>query len=422
MDISFIVAISVFLIFVALVLVSTINYFTRTPESVTIIELRDKTKSLFDILFGSSGIPTNERVTTDLYRIPLLLQETNGTNRVNEIVSLSVAFDDLCNKLMSWNNTVRVYDQQFNELPSKISYQEFCSGQWLNTSIVSFIVNISANENKKVYVYSINNTNTSAPNHNITREGYWKFDEAGGTVAKDSSGYQNNGTLTNFDFNSSSGWFNGTNCKSGSCLKFDGLDDYVSITGGTTNLPIGTTPRTVAAWVNTTMSGLGEIVSYGNTATGEAFTVGVSGAAIFVSSWGSPQYTVTATVNDGKWHHVLVTFDGTSASTYLDGVLLDTRGFSINTGSGTANIGTRISPTEYFNGTIDDVRIYNKTLTTAEIASVANATLLTVTSFPAENVTAISAAKLQNLTSRDYKEVKAILGNDFDFRVEVTQK
>ena len=194
MDVTFLVSVSLFLLLISLVLVSAINYFTRTPESATLIEIRSKTKDLFDLFFGSGGIVTNERVTTDLYRIPILLDERNGTDRTNEAVAVSIEFDDECDKIASWNNTVRVYDQQLNELPSRISYQQFCTSQWLNTSFVTFFVNMSANQKRRVYVYSINNSNTTAPNHTLTLtiKGYWKFDDASGTLARDSSGYQNN--------------------------------------------------------------------------------------------------------------------------------------------------------------------------------------------------------------------------------------
>src|SRR3989338_5835778 len=98
MDVTFLVAVSIFLVFVSLVLVSSINYFTRTPESATVIEFRNKVKNLFDIFFGSGGIAADERATVDLHTIPLLLEERNGTSLDNAIVSASVEFDDLCNK------------------------------------------------------------------------------------------------------------------------------------------------------------------------------------------------------------------------------------------------------------------------------------------------------------------------------------
>jgi len=55
--------------------------------------------------------------------------------------------------------------------------------------------------------------------------GWWNFDEDTGNIAKDSSGYGNDGTLKNFNFNDSSGWSNDTPSPSGYSLKFDGSND-----------------------------------------------------------------------------------------------------------------------------------------------------------------------------------------------------
>jgi hypothetical protein len=157
----------------------------------------------------------------------------------------------------------------------------------------------------------------------------------------------------------------------GQAFSFDGVDGYVSITTGDANLPLGTSPRTVEAWVKTTMSGLGEVFCYGAPSGGQVFDLGIWGASIFVSGWSSPQYTVSANVNDGAFHHVAVTYDGTNASVFCDGVLLDTRAFGINTGSGAATIGARMdAATEFFNGIIDEVGVYNRALSSDEVASI----------------------------------------------------
>jgi len=155
-------------------------------------------------------------------------------------------------------------------------------------------------------------------------------------------------------------------------FSFDGADDYVSITTGAFNLPLGTSPRTVEAWVKTTtMGGLEDVFCYG--APGAAFLLGILDASIFVSNWNSG-YTVPANVNDGVFHHVAVTYDGTNASVFCDGVLLDTRAFYVNTGSGAATIGARMdAATEFFNGIVDEVGVYNRALSDAEILALYNA-------------------------------------------------
>ncbi len=429
MDVSFIVAVSIFLLFISLILVSAINYFTRVPESATILELRDKVKNIFDTFFGSRGIATNERLTTQLYRVPILLEDTNGTVRTNEVIALTIEHDYDCDQKSSWNNTIRVYDQEFKELASRVSYQEFCSSQWINTSILTFFVNTSANEKKRVYVYWINNTNTSSPKHNTTLTGYWKFDEAGGTLAKDFSGYQNNGTLTNVDFNASSGWYNGSSCRYGSCLRADGVNDYVAVPDDR-NVR-GNTDFALAAWINpNSVSGTRRLIwkSDGN-ANFNGYYLGLSGssAACGFGDGTNGVEPTGGTVAVSNWYSIICVRNS-SADTitlYVNGINVasntDTLTGTISY-TGQLEMGGRSSSSEFFNGTVDDIRIYNKSLSTSEITSISNATLFTVSAFPQENITAIDASKVKNLGDRNYEDIRSVLGGDYNFRIEIREK
>lgn len=89
------------------------------------------------------------------------------------------------------------------------------------------------------------------------------------------------------------------------------------------------------------------------------------------SSNGDTSVVSSAAINDGTWHHVAATRDNTSGAmrVYVDGVL---------SGSGTGPTGPRNWPTmlrigglqpgyNYLNGTLDEVRLYNRVLTGAEI-------------------------------------------------------
>ena len=439
MDVTFLVAVSLFIFFLSLILISSINYFTQTPESATVIELRDKVKNLFDVFFGTRGITTAERATVDLYRIALLLEEKNGTARTNEAVAVSTEFDDACN-IIAWNDTVRLYDQQFTELPSKISYQEFCSSQWLNTSWVSFMVNMSANEKKRVYIYSINNSDTTGPNHNLMLKGYWKFDEGSGTLARDSSGYQNNGTL-----------LNGTDrCANGSCpvwiagiynnaLKLDGLNDYVNISDST-NVNFTGTLLTLATWVNlsttssadTTMRIISKTAGSGSEqyelfyttdshAVANRFRFDIRNSAGLTSLYTNETFTST-----NIWYHVAGVYNSSHMIIYVNGLEKNTTPLSgsITGRASDVNIGRAASGGQFFNGTIDEARMYNGALAASQISALALRAnqILDVQTFPAETVTAVSAAKVQQLTGRSYQEIKAALGGDFDFRVEIRKK
>jgi Concanavalin A-like lectin/glucanases superfamily len=80
-----------------------------------------------------------------------------------------------------------------------------------------------------------------------------------------------------------------------------------------------------------------------------------------------PRLYTAETYNDGQWHLVVGVYDGMTQYLYVDGVLTDSQAKTY-TNSNTTNI-TIGSATDcgYFSGSIDDVRIYNRALSAAEI-------------------------------------------------------
>ena len=71
---------------------------------------------------------------------------------------------------------------------------------------------------------------------------------------------------------------------------------------------------------------------------------------------------------DNRWHLMLVTFDGNVMNLYFDGVLLNTRtGMSLITGSSKLTFGSHYLGTDFFNGSLDDIRIYDRALTATEV-------------------------------------------------------
>ncbi len=96
----------------------------------------------------------------------------------------------------------------------------------------------------------------------------------------------------------------------------------------------------------------------------EAEFGGRESSAAFLTSGGS-----TVNVNDGKWHLVTGTKSGTLWSIYVDGVLSNSQtqgtGASINASGNDVWVGA--GPSAYFDGDIDDVRIYNCALSATEV-------------------------------------------------------
>lgn len=79
---------------------------------------------------------------------------------------------------------------------------------------------------------------------------------------------------------------------------------------------------------------------------------------------------------DGNYHNYALTLSGSTASLYIDGSLMGTfSGLALGTGGSDTRFGRQFDGhAEYFNGFIDDVRVYNTALSAAEIAAIANPT------------------------------------------------
>ena len=237
------------------------------------------------------------------------------------------------------------------------------------------------------YTYLQSNKNTGII-------GYWKLDETSGTTAADSSGSGNNGTLDNMA--SPSCWTTTPGPINGA-LTFDGTDDYVDL-GTDSSLNFGSSePFTVAAWVKTTED-YGMIVSFRSSTDGGPvidMAVGYEGAdsdpgkaMILVrqdNGGGGYAHVTGGSVKDGLWHHLaVVRGSGSTIELFVDGVSKGTSSGSESGGAITTNLraigserrwvsdGYGSTDQRYLVGTIDDVRIYNRAFTPAEIAELAN--------------------------------------------------
>ncbi|KKQ23516.1 MAG: hypothetical protein US38_C0014G0003 [Candidatus Roizmanbacteria bacterium GW2011_GWC1_37_12] len=218
--------------------------------------------------------------------------------------------------------------------------------------------------------------------------GWWKMDECQGITANDSSGNGNNGTITigATGTNTSAGtctgsageaWKDGATGKYNSSLEFDGTDDYINVVDN--NSLDMTTNITLSAWIklsDLTITNANNIVAKGT--NGYQFTVGDSsslkvGLAKQDVAWVVQSNT---TISDTNWHFVSVTYNGTTGKVYLDGI--DRSGStSIQTFSNTSDnlfIGSKnpVTATKYFNGQIDDIRVYNYALTANQVKNLYN--------------------------------------------------
>jgi hypothetical protein len=205
--------------------------------------------------------------------------------------------------------------------------------------------------------------------------GHWTFDasDISGTTAFDRSGQGNNGTLTNGPTQ--------TTGKVGGALNFDGVNDWVNIPSNA-QTPIGASARTVAFWIYTVPSTWASNVNtpfeYGVSGTRNAFGFDMDVYPIveyyaWVDGFSAPSGALSQT----GWLQVVVRYDGsTNYIGYINGVQVGARilGGILNTINTNINIGRSSLAGSYYFGYIDDVRIYNRALTPAEITTLYNAT------------------------------------------------
>jgi hypothetical protein len=200
--------------------------------------------------------------------------------------------------------------------------------------------------------------------------GYWKLDEgAGPSFTRDWSGNGNHGTL------SSSGATWAGACGSigfddAAAMSFDGASGYVSV--GTSNLPLPNAAQSISAWVNITAlpAGAASIVSL--TGASSAMKLGLSATSLRVLRNDGTALISTSAPSTSAWHHVAYTWDGTNNKLYVDGTAVTPTTTSHDSAAVTsAFIGATSAAADFFKGQIDDVRVYNTTLTAAQVARLA---------------------------------------------------
>jgi hypothetical protein len=204
--------------------------------------------------------------------------------------------------------------------------------------------------------------------------GYWTFDEGSGTTAYDSSGRGNNGTLTNNPI-----WQSSLNCVQGGCLLFDGVNNYIHVPHNSSQ---NTEKITLTAWINmasyTCPGSHGIIVNKENIyETGMTCSEGTFKAAISPNwNW----YGSSTVLPFGEWHMVVVKWDGDKHRYYIDGEFnreVDGTNGNLVPNSSCLRIAARGGcggASSYFNGYLDEIRIYDRALSDTEIKNIYEAT------------------------------------------------
>ena len=187
--------------------------------------------------------------------------------------------------------------------------------------------------------------------------GWWKFDEASGNIAYDSSGYNHHGNL-----------FGGpvyVPGKINSALSFDGTDDYVQLPN------LGSfSSFTIEGWLKATGDSLIGSIGYNTFIDGPGYRrLLYSTGGKMLAQMGAGNHWSTNIVPRGQWNHIVYVYNSQTniAKWYINGNPDSEFLGAISFGQ-PIKIGASYNLTGYmFNGLIDEVRIYNRALSAEEV-------------------------------------------------------
>lgn len=203
------------------------------------------------------------------------------------------------------------------------------------------------------------------------REGlvsYWNFDDGAGDTVHDVVG-NSDGTI-----DGTPKWVDG---KIGGGLEFDGTTNFVDC-GADESLNI-TETLTLAAWIKVDIFvNWAGIVTKGINNSPYAMQIWSDGALRFSPNWGDPaggvgsgSFNTDSKIPRAQWAHIAITYDGTKAMFYINGIpdaLEVDRAFTFGTNEESLIMGADFpGGDEYYDGVIDEVYIYDRALTQAEI-------------------------------------------------------
>ena len=215
--------------------------------------------------------------------------------------------------------------------------------------------------------------------------GHWKFDECQGTTAHDASGNENHGTINigssapqttvgtcSAPTDGTGAWYNGKEGRINGAMSFDGEDDYMEISQPS----VQTSPNlfTVSAWVNPsnhdsrfiTPNSVGIDQYIGYEGSNQRIYINVAESA---DTNERRRYSASGSVPISSWTHWAISLDNKDLEIYINGKLDSEYNEEIDIAGWTGNwrIGQRGNNSFWYEGKIDDLRIFNYALTDEQV-------------------------------------------------------
>lgn len=197
----------------------------------------------------------------------------------------------------------------------------------------------------------------------------YRFDEPGGTVAADSSGNGFNANLINEAYFSAG-------CI-GSAVTLDGVNDYASLPNGIAST---LSDFTISCWFKSNTYNVSSKIFEFGSSTSCYMTLTANNLRYSIKpATGSEIACVGHTVTPGSWHHVAITQSGSTLIIYYDGVeaarttAMSCKPYQLGITTYNYLGKSQTTSTPYFNGQIDEFRIYTVALTATDIQTLAKA-------------------------------------------------
>lgn len=375
-QIDFAMAVSVMIVVIAFSISYVTSYYSRASPDDKTLELQSSASGIEKFLFGSPGVPQNWEnnnyapvrvgLKTELARVSIAAAEKGGVNHAFEEVDAHIIFDAACaNK--TYNNSIRVYDQFMNETNFRIYNYTECTANsgFLKEANINFLFNMTGNKSSIFWVYYTNNTETPKKtiynfSYDTSLVGYWKFESVNSTnYTLDSTNNHNDGKLINYSCDPAT--CNLTTGQIKSALFFDGAKNYVNVNS-------------------------------------------IANMGVSVLYWKKNS-------TDTTWYHVV----NSSGTLYVNGAAGSGQKLYVTNISGNVVIG-RDNSGNYFSGTIDEVRIYNRSLSADEVKAHYNYTSPKYV-VSSKNVPAIADKKISALQNLSYSDVKTSLDMKKNFNI-----
>ncbi len=316
-------------------------YARSVQESSVQVYERDANTSIAN--FGT--ISDNQK-----YRI--LLTNLQGSQNVFDLKTSggAVDFDYIVDPAVSYNITF--------VLPTP------ADGATINDDNVTLNVSVTNASDLSSFIWNWNGTNTTMYNDSLVL--MMNFDNVSAigdneTHVKDASRYGNNGTLYNGAIYNISGRY-------GSTSSFDGVDDRLDIPHSSSL--VTSSALTVEFWFRA-RAGAGAVMGVRSPAASQGWQIGYNdsgGNSIYYIGTGAWTSITLTAPSAGVWHHLAQTWNGSQFSLYIDGANQSqvAKTGTISTDSAITYIGNS-NAASFFNGSIDEFRLWNRSLSATEV-------------------------------------------------------